>query len=55
MIPLPCRQKGAALLGARHPGEQGPFGEYGAEGDGQDDEKGPLQMRTPGGDQQLDA
>lgn len=38
MIPLPCRTKGgAAQLGARHPGESGPFGEYGD--DGLDDEQ----------------
>lgn len=29
MIRLECRQKGPGpLLGARHPGEQGPFGPY---------------------------
>jgi hypothetical protein len=39
MIPLPgIRDKGAGLqLGARQPGETGPFGEYG-DGD-QDDEQ----------------
>ena len=31
MIPHPHRQKGGApQLGARHPGETGPFGRYGA-------------------------
>jgi hypothetical protein len=38
VIPLPCRHKGGApQLGAKGPGELGPFGEYG-DGD-QDDEE----------------
>ena len=42
MIAGAHRQKGgAALLGARRPGEPGPFGEYGADedDDGQDDDE----------------
>lgn len=26
MIRLPCRVRGASAVGARHPGESGPFG-----------------------------
>jgi hypothetical protein len=43
VIPLPCRTKGGApLLGARHPGELGPFGrrpDPDEDDDGQDDEQ----------------
>ena len=48
MIPLPCRQKGGGLqLGARRPGEDGPFGirpgledaDPDEDNDGQDDEQ----------------
>lgn len=41
MIPHPHRQKGgASTIGARRPGEQGPFGSYGGwnEADDQDDD-----------------
>ena len=40
MIRLPCRTKGgAALLGAKGPGQTGPFGVYGADEDDQADEQ----------------
>lgn len=42
MIRLPCRVRGASAIGARHPGEQGPFGvrpdeDDDGEDDGEDD------------------
>lgn len=49
MIPLPCRTKGGApQLGAKGPGESGPFGPYGADEDdgGLDDETHPA-THTP--------
>lgn len=33
MIRLPCRVRGASALGARHPGELGPFGRWPDEDD----------------------
>ncbi|MFI1176715.1 hypothetical protein [Streptomyces melanogenes] len=39
MIPRPYRMKGAVELGARRPGEEGPFGPYGADAP-QDEEQG---------------
>lgn len=52
MIPTPHRAKGACALGARHPGEQGPFGVW-PEDDGQADETepagDPMTYRAEGG------
>lgn len=40
MIPLPCRQKGGGLqLGARRPGEDGPFGPRPDEDHDRDDDE----------------
>lgn len=48
MIPNPERRKGSGpLLGARYPGESGPFGEYGA-ADGQDDDDQPPDLDPVG-------
>lgn len=44
MIPLPCRTKGGApLLGAKGPGQRGPFGEWPDADDDQDVEDDPAQ------------
>lgn len=41
MIPLPCRTKGGApQLGAKGPGQSGPFGSYGADEDDLDEDDG---------------
>lgn len=38
MIRLPCRVRGASAVGARHPGQSGPFGVRPDEDDGQHDQ-----------------
>ncbi|GAA1914393.1 hypothetical protein GCM10009716_24850 [Streptomyces sodiiphilus] len=48
MIPAWHRMKGgAALLGARRPGESGPFGPYGAPDEEWEPEAGQAEARKP--------